>query len=122
MSKKVLIAEDDKAILEVVKIILQDGGYEVIAIEDGEQVLPAIQQHQPHIVLLDIWMAGSDGGEIAKNVKKNEKTKHIPIVMVSANNETEVIAKQVGANDFLQKPFNIDDLLQVIQKHILPTG
>ncbi len=118
MKKKILVAEDDKAILEVVKIILQDGGYEVIAIEHGEQVIKTVHKEQPHVVLLDIWMAGHDGGEIAKKLKNDEKTRHTPVIMISANNETEKIAKEVGANGFIQKPFNIDDLLSTVQKHL----
>src|SRR5437763_1838470 len=119
MSKTVVVIEDDKAILEVVKIILQDGGYSVVTIEDGNEVFPAIEKETPHLVLLDIWMAGHDGRTIAKKLKSHEKTKHIPIIMVSANNETEKIAKEVGANGFIQKPFNIDDLLAMVEKHSL---
>lgn len=118
MKKKVLIAEDDPAILEVMNIILTDASYEVVAVDDGDSILPTIQDHIPDIILMDIWMGGKDGGEIAKEVKKNETTMHIPIIMISANNETEKIAKLAGADDFLQKPFNVDDLLFIVNKHI----
>lgn len=117
MKKKVLVAEDDKAILEVVKIILQDGGYDVMGVETGEGITTLIAKEQPHLVLLDIWLAGHDGGTIARNLRQANETKTIPIIMVSANNETEKIAKEVGANDFLQKPFNIDELLAMVERH-----
>ncbi len=69
-------------------------------------------------MLLDIWLGGSDGGKIAKTVKSNKQTKHIPVIMISANNETEKITKEAGADDYLLKPFNIDDLLHIVRKHL----
>jgi len=116
--KKILVAEDDKAIIEVVKIILEDKGYTVIMADQGKKVHKAIEQHAPDMILLDIWLFGEDGVEIAKVIKANPLTKQIPLVMMSANNETEKITKKVGADDFLLKPFNIEDLLYLVRKHI----
>jgi CheY-like chemotaxis protein len=116
MKKIVLIAEDDKAIVEVMDIILQEAGYETVLLKSGEKVVETVTSKLPNLLLLDIWLSGEDGGEIAKVLKAKEKTKHIPIVMISANNETEQIAKNVGADGFLRKPFDIDDFLQVVAK------
>ncbi|MBA3723341.1 MAG: response regulator [Candidatus Levybacteria bacterium] len=117
MKKKVLVAEDDKAIIEVVRIILENEGYEVITADQGERVYKAVDMHLPDMILLDIWLFGEDGGEIAKNIKGKPHTKHIPLVMMSANNETEKITKESGADGFLLKPFNIDDLLAMVKHH-----
>src|SRR6266851_9966689 len=108
MIKKVIVAEDDKAILEVVKIILENDGYIVLPTDNEHEIYALINHHTPDMILLDIWLAGEDGGKIAKKIKNKKETKHIPIVMISANNETEKIAKEVGADDFLLKPFDID--------------
>jgi DNA-binding response OmpR family regulator len=118
MKKKVLIAEDDKAIIEVVKIILQNEGYQVFTADQGEIVHKTIDKDKPDVVLLDIWLYGEDGGQIAKRIKTKKETQHIPVILMSANNETEKITKEVGADDFLLKPFNIDDLLYIVRKHI----
>lgn len=118
MKKKILIAEDDKAIIEVVRIILENEGYEVIMADQGERVYEAIKEHSPDMILLDIWLFGEDGVEIAKTIKAESLTKQIPLVMMSANNETEKITTEVGADDFLLKPFNIDDLLYLVRKYI----
>jgi DNA-binding response OmpR family regulator len=118
MKKKILIAEDDRAIIEVVKIILENEGYIVIATDREEAIYEALKDNPPDLILLDIWLSGEDGGQIAKYLKGNEETKQIPIVIMSANNETEKITKDAGANDFLLKPFNIDDLLYVVKKHL----
>jgi DNA-binding response OmpR family regulator len=118
MKKKILIAEDDKAIIDVVKIILEGEGYDVLTADQGDVVHKVIHQENPDIVILDIWLFGEDGGEIAREIKTNPQTKHIPLVLMSAHNETEKITKSVGADDFLLKPFDIDDLLSIVRKHI----
>lgn len=117
MKKKILIAEDDRAILEVVKIILENEGYHTISTDSEEKIHNLAQEHSVDLILLDIWLSGHDGGKIAQQLKNKKTTKHIPIVMMSANNETEKITKKAGADDFLLKPFNIDDLLHVVRKH-----
>jgi DNA-binding response OmpR family regulator len=118
MKKKILVAEDDRAILEVVKIILEQEGFDTLFADREETIRSIIRDHKPDLILLDIWLGGSDGGKIAKSFKNDKQTKHIPIVMISANNETEKITKEAGADGFLLKPFNIDDLLQIVRKHL----
>jgi DNA-binding response OmpR family regulator len=118
MKKKILIAEDDKAIIDVVKIILENDGFEVFTADHSKKVHEIIKQHNPDLILMDIWLFGEDGGEIAKSIKSKSQTKAIPLILMSANNETEKITKEVGANDFLLKPFDIDDLLHIVRKHI----
>lgn len=116
--KKILIAEDDQAILDVVTIILENAGYTIVATSNGDIVLEKMENDTPDLLLLDIWLSGHDGGKIARTLKHKDNTKQIPIIMISANNETEKIAKEVHADGFLQKPFDIDDLLQIVQKYI----
>ncbi|MGI8419522.1 MAG: response regulator transcription factor [Candidatus Levyibacteriota bacterium] len=118
MKKKILIAEDDKAIIEVVRIILENEGYEVHQASQGAYVFAAIKEHSPDLILLDIWLYGEDGGQIARAIKGEPTTNGIPLVMMSANNETEKITKESGADDFLLKPFNIEDLLYIVRKHL----
>lgn len=116
--KNILVAEDDKAIIEVVKIILENEGYSVLMVDQGAQIYKALEEETIDMILLDIWLFGEDGAQIAKQVKANAHSKHIPIIMMSANNETEKITKEVAAEGFLLKPFNIDDLLSIVRKHI----
>lgn len=117
MKKKILVAEDDKAIIDVVKIILENEGYEVLTANQGEHVYKVVDEHAPDMIILDIWLFGEDGGQIAKTLKGKPHLQHIPLVMMSANNETEKITKEAGADDFLLKPFNIDDLLYIVRKY-----
>lgn len=118
MAKSILIAEDDKAIVEVVKIILDEAGYTTHTIEEGDSVAKIVKSKKPDLVLLDIWLSGEDGGQIAKILKGEDQTKNTPVIMISANNETEQIAKDAGADGFLKKPFDINDLLEIVEKHL----
>jgi DNA-binding response OmpR family regulator len=118
MNNKILIAEDDSAILEVIRIILEGEGYSIITTDEKDDIFNLISQHNPVLILIDIWLAGHDGGKIAKKIKSTSETKHIPVVMISANNETAKITKESGADDYLLKPFDIEDLLKIIKKHI----
>lgn len=115
--KTILIAEDDHAIIEVIKIILEDAGYITIGVSDGKSIVDIAMQQKPALILLDIWISGENGEEIAKKLKSTKNTRHIPIVMISANNETEQIAKKAGVKDFLQKPFNMEDLIAIVRKY-----
>src|SRR5258708_1095081 len=118
MKKKKLLEEDDKGIVDVVKIMLENEGYDIFTADQSKTVHETIAQHKPDMILMDIWLFGEDGGKIAKSLKAKEHTKDIPLVLMSANNATEKITKEVGANDFLLKPFNIDDLLYIVRKYV----
>lgn len=115
--KKIVIAEDDTGILDVMKIILEDAGYEVSTTINGETLLD-MKEALPDLVLLDIWMSGIDGTIICKKLKSQEKTKHIPIIMCSANSNTEKLTRECGATDFISKPFELDELLAKVKKNI----
>jgi DNA-binding response OmpR family regulator len=72
----------------------------------------------PDLLLLDIWMSGWNGRDICIFLKSQEVTQHLPIVLVSANRDTEKIARDAGADDFMTKPFNLDELVEKIEKYI----
>jgi DNA-binding response OmpR family regulator len=113
---KVFIADDDQGILESTSMILEYEGFEVVTSQDGETV-KKIKEYLPDVVLLDIWLSGASGGDVAKELKADKSTHAIPLIMFSANRDTEKIAKDVKADGFLIKPFNLPDLLETIRKH-----
>lgn len=114
---KILVADDDPGIVESLQLMLEDAGYEVATTVDGETVYK-MEKEFPDLLLLDIWMSGQDGRQICKFLKKRKHTKHIPIIMISANKDTEQIARDAGADDFLPKPFEMDDLLNKVKSHL----
>lgn len=116
MIKRILIADDNPGILEVVSIILESEGYEVKSTANPEYVLQA-KEDLPGLILLDIWMGGTDGRLICKQLKANSATRHIPVILMSANSELQTIAEESGADGFIAKPFEIDDLIHQIQSY-----
>lgn len=114
--KKILVADDDPAIIESTTLILEEFGYKVDSTVDGETIYK-MESEMPDLLILDIWMSGQDGREICKFLKKNPVTKKIPIIMTSASRDIIKSATQAGADDFLAKPYDMQDLLNKIEKH-----
>ncbi len=114
--KNILLADDDDGILDVLTIMLESDGYNVNTTLIGEEVLE-IKGELPDLILLDISMAGVDGRDICRVLKNQDFTRHIPIILISANPDTEEIAREAGADDFISKPFDMDFLLQKVAQH-----
>lgn len=116
MKKKILIADDDPSILEALKIILDRAGYHTETVLDGQTLL----HHFPsdfELILLDVRMSGSDGSVICKHLKNRDDTKDIPVIMISAVPELERIAREARADGFLEKPFDMHQLLETVTKY-----
>lgn len=116
--KTILVVDDDPTILEGIKVALEEEGYIIETADDGEMIKQKIKRTDPDLILLDYLLPGTDGIKITQHLKKMNETKHIPIIMISASYNSKKIMKEAGADDFLAKPFNIDDLLAAIDKHI----
>lgn len=114
-SQKILVVDDDQDILTVMQILFKTKGYDVEAISNGEEVFKTVQTFKPNLVLLDILISGNDGRDICKQLKITPQTKHIPVMMFSANASAEQQMQEYGADDFIHKPFDIDDLLHRIE-------
>lgn len=116
--KKVLVIDDDHSILEVVKIMLNDAGYDVQAVSDKQSFHKYIYKSPPDLILADIWMPGFDIYGIKKYLENKKSIKKARLIVFSALATAEKIAKEVKADDFLPKPFDMDDLLKTVEKHI----
>jgi DNA-binding response OmpR family regulator len=116
--KKVLVFDDDIGILEVTKIILKDKGYKVKTLSTFENAFKNIDTFCPDMILIDLWMPGINGEEIVKQIKMSPEKHTIPVVILSASKNTQEIAKESGADDFLCKPFDINDLEEIVDKYI----
>jgi DNA-binding response OmpR family regulator len=117
MTKKILVCDDDEGILDIVKLILENKNYQVKTINSGKGIEKKVSEYSPDLILLDLWIPGMDGREITRVLKRQPKTKKIPIIIVSALNETEKISKEIGADGFLPKPFDINDLIKTVEKY-----
>ncbi len=112
-SKKIIIVDDDIAILDSLGTMLDFEGFEVNTFERGSEIFKYVNKSDlPCVILLDMWLSGEDGRDICKKLKGNEHTCNIPILMMSASRGLEHTAIQSGANDFIAKPFEIDDIIK----------
>lgn len=118
MKNRILICDDDESILEVIRIILEEEGYEVKAVNNCFNIEEIISVYDPEIILLDLWMKNYDGRDIAKKIKKIDKYKETPILFISALNDLESIAKESKVTDFIRKPFEMNDLIEKVGKYV----
>ena len=116
-SKKIVIVDDDVAILDSLGIMLDFEGFEVNAFEKGSEIFSYVESvSKPDIILLDMWLSGEDGRDICRKLKENEITKSIPVVIMSASRGLEDTAIQSGANAFIAKPFEIDEVVDKLNQ------
>jgi len=115
--KKILIIDDNEDILDSLSILLEDQGYVISTFTKGEDAVKKAFVFSPDLIILDLLLSGKDGCDIVKLLRKFRTTKKIPIIMMSAHPSAEKSAKNCGADDFLAKPFDIDELLGVVRKY-----
>lgn len=113
--KTILIADDDEGILDATSAILEFEGYQVRSTLDGASVL-RLEGQLPDLLLLDIWMSGTDGTDVCRQLKNSDDTKHLPVIMISASRDIEQYAMDAGADDFLAKPYEMKELLEKVKK------
>ena len=116
--KKVLVVDDDKDILTVVKILLTMHGYNVEAISRWEEIYEKTDSYKPDIILLDVALGGQDGRILCKQIKTSQKTSHIPIILFSANHGIVETYSDYLADDFIAKPFEISGLIEKLQTYL----
>lgn len=119
---RILVVDDDQSILDSMEIALDLQGYEVETTTKGEETFSKIKSFNPDLILMDVYLSGMDGREICKQIKEDDKTKHIPVIIFSANRSMKEVFKESGANDFIGKPFNMDELYEKVKNqtsHIL---
>ena len=116
--KPVLIVEDDPDLLDMMEIVLDSAEFPVRKALNGKEALEATRQQMPGLILLDMKMPVMDGWEFAQRFKQ-EFDNAAPIVVVTAAADAKIRAEEIGAQGFLAKPFEIDDLIRCVGKHYL---
>jgi DNA-binding response OmpR family regulator len=106
----VLVVDDDSNIREVLYNFLTLKGYEILLATNGEQALELTKYEMPKAVLLDVKMPGIDGMETCRRMRADEKTRFIPIIMITAYGASKTEANDAGADDIIHKPFDMKDL------------
>jgi len=116
MAKKILLIDDDPDIAEVLRTTLSDQGYDVITAENGEN-LDSLIENKPDLVLLDLKLGpGMSGSEICRKIKAHDVTRGLPVILISADPEVDLVASICGANAAIQKPLDMGNLYNKIKK------
>jgi diguanylate cyclase (GGDEF)-like protein len=118
---KVLVIDDERNILDIIKFNLDVEGYEVTVSRDGEEALKLVNEIKPDLILCDIMMPELDGLEVCRRLKLDGRTNQIPVVMLSARTQAQdkIASIEAGADDFITKPFDFSDLVARITINLI---
>jgi DNA-binding response OmpR family regulator len=111
--KRILVVDDEKDLVDLVTYNLQRNGFDVLSAHDGNEALDLASRERPDLVILDLMLPGLDGTEVARRLKADSRTSHIPLVMLTAKGEETdvVVGLTLGADDYITKPFSMKILL-----------
>ena len=113
---RILVIEDNPDIKDVLDYILQDEGHEAVPCSDGSS-LAELDQIKPDLILMDELLLGVRGSDLVKKLKSNKSTGKIPVVLISAVPHLKNLAEKCGADAYLEKPFNIDNLTNILKRY-----
>jgi len=115
---KILVADDEIYMVRLLEMTLKKGGYEVVTCRDGAEALTLATTARPQLIVMDVMMPGLDGLSAIRQLKQNDETRQIPVVVLSAKGHalTRVEAEAAGAALFLAKPFSPNQLLSEVKK------
>ena len=119
---RVLLADDDPRVLQVVSRYLALEGYEMATVEDGEAAVAIAAANPPDLIILDIMMPGIDGIEACRRIRANQSTAETPVLMFSALSEEADAAAQAGADGMLPKPFSLPSLAEAVKSFFEQRG
>lgn len=127
MSRTIMLVEDEAPIREMLKIVLEQGGFSVNEAEDFDIALEKMVEPYPDLVLLDWMLPGGSGVQLARKLKEHEFTRDIPIIMLTARGEEEdkVRGLEAGADDYITKPFSPKELvarIKAVMRRVTPTA
>ena len=120
---RIFVIDDDKDLLKIVKSLLIKRGFTVSTYSDWEMANNDIKKYEPRLILLDVFLSGIDGFEVCKKLKSNFATRHIPVLIFSAYPRVaETAIYECGANDFISKPFEVNELIRKVHAILSQAG
>ena len=119
-TKKTLIIADDEPTIRLLVSSILGKSYNMLTAADGQEVLDTVSQNKPDLILMDIMMPTMDGYSACASLKKDPRTADIPVVMLTGvgHELNKVLAEQMGADGYITKPFNSQDLKDTVKKHL----
>jgi DNA-binding response OmpR family regulator len=113
--KKVLVIDDDPDIGRMLKMLLEYKGYTVTVLERTEQATEILCNNVIDLVIMDMLLSGTNGIDVCTHFKKNSTISHIPVLMISAHPDAKKICLEAGADDFISKPFDMQQILLKVE-------
>jgi DNA-binding response OmpR family regulator len=114
MTKRILVLDDDTDIGTMIKLMLEYKGYSVMVSERAEQAEEMLLTNNIELVIMDMLLSGVNGTDVCRSLKQNATISQVPIMMISAHPNAREVCLQAGADDFISKPFDMQDLLSKI--------
>ena len=120
MPLKILVADDEPHIRDLLRLLFKDEGYDVVEAEDGEEAYEVAKKEKPDLIILDIMMPKVDGYQAYHSIRSDAELKDVPILILTAKAEPiyNRISKGIGADAHITKPFDADDVLKKINKFV----
>lgn len=115
-NKTILVFDDDTNILDVFTIVLEASGYQVEISETSHNILERVKEVSPDMIIMDNWIPNIGGVKATQILKSEPDFKHIPVIYCSANNDVGSLAEQAGAEAYLAKPFDLDELENTVAR------
>lgn len=113
----ILVVEDDPQVARLISLVLQRSGHESQVVADGQSALESVRQRKPSMIFADLTIKGMGGEELCSALKSQSETKDIPYVVVSGDRDVAEKARMCGADDYMGKPFEFEDLIRLVNKY-----
>ena len=123
MQKTILLIEDETQQREVLQMMFESEGLNVVAAESAEKALEHLRSLEPHLIVTDVKLGGVDGISMFEELRKDARFMNTPFIFITGYNDPVAIerVKSFGSADYLTKPYNLDDLLLRVKQHLPPT-
>ena len=119
-SNKILLLDDNRDLLQIIQIILKGQGYETVLASSVEEARVKIRIHKPVLILMDVFLTDKDGYTFCNQLKHDPETHHTRVIMMSGEEFNPAMIRYSHADDFMQKPFDYNDLISRVQQHYGP--
>jgi CheY-like chemotaxis protein len=113
----ILVVEDDPQVARLISLVLQRNGRQAQVVADGQTALAQARESRPEMIFADLTIRGMGGAALCSALKSLEETKHIPYVILSGDRDIAEKARVCGADDYMGKPFEFDDLIRLVNKY-----
>jgi len=117
--KRIVIFDDDVDILEILTYLLTEKGWEVHTRTTCNNIVEIISEKKPDVILMDNWIPDTGGIKATQLLKSDPELSHIPVIYFSANNDVEMLSQKAGADAYIAKPFDLDELEKIVNQFAL---